>query len=64
MPSFWCTGGSTNAPADVSATVFLGVPCLLLHTVGAKSGAARTQRYAAYQRLTTRPIPIVVLDPA
>jgi F420H(2)-dependent quinone reductase len=114
----------------------LGVPCLLLHTVGARSGAVRTnslayamdgrayvvvassggsprnpswyhnvranpavvaqigikrvpvtarvvlpddadyerlwnlvnlnnkQRYAAYQRLTTRSIPIVVLDPA
>lgn len=114
----------------------LGVPCLLLHTVGAKSGVARTnsltyakegsayvvvastgggpknpgwyhnlranpqvvaqvgtdripaiarvvlpgdagyerlwqlvndnnkQRYAAYQRLTSRPIPVVVLDPS
>lgn len=114
----------------------LGVPCLLLHTVGAKSGLARTnsltyamdgpgyvvvasagggpkspgwyhnlranprvvaqvgtrqvpvtsrvvmpgdtdyerlwqlvneknkQRYAAYQRLTSRPIPVVVLDPS
>jgi hypothetical protein len=74
----------------------LGVPCLLLHTVGANpdvvaqigtrrvpatahvvlsddpdyerlwklANANNKQRYVAYQRRTTRRIPIVVLSPA